>query len=388
MRLSLLAIALFWVAVLLIELLDWNLGVYKALVMVSVLGALLPLTRLAWRAQPAVEPRPEKCLAIAVGLLVAAQAAYAAGLVWHPRLTDIPATILAAGDALLKGANPYVLPIDEGPSEMDMGEIFYGFKYSPLTIVAYLPLGAPLGPRGIVLTNLLLQLATAWLVFQLARAQGTRGTGLLAALIYLTLPILPFEAFHRGVADLVATLPLLVALLHADRKPWLAGLCVGLSLSAKLLPGGLLLPCCLPTESRERLRYGAGIAVGLVPTLLAVLWSPVEVWNNLILFNLLRPMDSTSWLLEAPPATAWIARGAFVVVFLAASALMWRARAMTIPVRCGFGAVAILAALLSGPVVHNNYQLWWLPLFAVVLAAILDRRLPEPARYGDQRTMR
>ena len=61
---------------------------------------------------------------------------------------------------------------------------------------------------------------------------------------------------------------------------------------------------------------------------------------------------------------------------------------MTIPVRCGIGAVVILAALLSGPVVHNNYQLWWLPLFAVVLAAILDRRLPEPARYGDQCTMR
>src|SRR5258708_9768905 len=111
MRLSLLAIALFWVAVLLIELLDWNLGVYKALVMVSVLAALLPLTRLAWRAQPAVEPRPEKCLAIAVGLLVAAQVAYAPGLPWHPRLPAIPPTILAAGDAFFESANPSVFTL-------------------------------------------------------------------------------------------------------------------------------------------------------------------------------------------------------------------------------------------------------------------------------------
>src|SRR5258708_25825988 len=111
MRLSLLAIALFWVAVLLIELLDWDLGVYKALVMVSVLVALLPLTRLAWRAQPAAEPRLEKRLAVAVGVLVAAQVVYAAALTWHPHPNDIPATILAAGDALLKGEHPYVLPL-------------------------------------------------------------------------------------------------------------------------------------------------------------------------------------------------------------------------------------------------------------------------------------
>jgi hypothetical protein len=376
MRRRLAAIALFGVAVLLIEVIDWGAGVYKALVMLAVLLSLVALTRGLGTPQAANGARSERRLAIAVGVLVAAQVAFALLQVWDPHLIDIPASTLEAGRALLAGTNPYTSQLDHTVGASREMEAFQGFKYSPLTAVAYMPLGIPLGDRGVVLTNLALQLTAAWLVYRLARREGGRVTGL----TYLVLPIGPWELFHQGVPDLTAVLPLLAALVFVGGNAGLAGLCVGISLSTKLLPAGLLLPCCLPTDGRDRVRYAVGIAVGLVPLLLAALWSPTAVWNNLVLFNLSRPADSTSWLYWAPSFVSPIARGVFLIVYLGVAAAVWRARAMTVTARCGLGAIVILTTLVTGPIAHNNYQLWWLPLASVVLAVSLDRQVPTPAQ--------
>ncbi len=373
-RQSLIAIAAFWVAAWLIDVNDLDGGLVRALLMLGVLLVLLALTLADGAAQRASAGLRDWHLAIAVGVSLAAQAAYALLQVWDPHLIDISASTLEAGRTLLAGHDPYTSMIDHTEHSPTEAEAFGGFKYSPLMAVAYMPLGMPLGDRGVVLTNVALQLATAWLVYRLAREHGTRATGLTAALAYLMLPIGPWELFHQGVTDLAAVLPLLAALLYVDRNAGLAGLCVGLSLSVKLLPGGLVLPCCLPTETRDRVRYAAGVALGTVPLLLAVLWSPAAVWSNLVLFNLSRPADTTSWLYWAPSFMGPIARGAFLIVYLCVAAMVWRAREITVTTRCGLGAIVILAALLTGPIAHRNYQLWWLPFAAVVLAAGLDRR--------------
>ncbi len=377
MRRPLAAIAIFWVAVLLIEVIDWGAGVYKALLMLGVLLALVALTLGIGRPRRAGKPLPERRLAIAVGVLLAAQVGFALWQAWDPHLIDIPASTLEAGRALLAGVNPYTSLMDRTVGSAPEMAAFRGFKYSPLMAVAYIPLGIPLGDRGVVLTNLALQLVAACLVFRLARDQGTRVTGLTAAFAYLAQPIGPWELFHQGVPDLTAVVPLLAALLRADRNAGLAGLCVGISLSAKLLPAGLLLPCCLPTNPRDRVRYGLGIALGAVPLLLAALWSPVALWNNLVRFNLSRPADSTSWLYWAPSFMGPIARGVILIVYLCIAAAVWRAREIALSARCGLGAILVLATLLTGPIAHNNYQLWWLPLAAVVLALSLHRRAPE-----------
>ena len=373
LRRPLVAIGLFSVAVLLIEVLDWDAGIYKAVVMLGVLLALVTLIPGIGGPEPAGETMPKRALAVAVGALVGVQSAFALLQVWDPQLIDIPASTLAAGRALLTGANPYTLPLDP-----TVGALFQGFKYSPLMAVAYIPLGVPFGDRGVVLTNLALQFATAWLVYRLARDEGRRATGLTAALVYLVQPIGPWELFHQGVPDLVAVLPLLAALRCVDGNAGIAGLWVGISLSAKLLPAGLLLPSCLPRGARDRVRYAAGVAAGTLPLMLAALWSPVALWNNLVLFNLSRPADSTSWLYWAPPLLSPIARAMFLIVYLSIAAAIWRARTITLAARCGLGAIAILTALLAGPIAHNNYQLWWLPLASVVLSVGLGR-LPEPA---------
>src|SRR5205814_2675312 len=168
------------------------------------------------------------------------------------------------------------------------------------------------------------------------------------------------QVLGKGATDLVAVVPLLAALLTVERRPALAGFFTGVSVSAKLLPGLLLLPCALPQASR-RWPYLAGVAVGLLPALVFVVISPVELFDNVILFNATRMPDSTSWLSLAPPVAASAARLVFVASLAALGLFVWR-RAPSLPVRCGLLAGIILLAILSGPAAHHNYHLWWLPL--------------------------
>lgn len=366
---------LFWVAVFLIQKFDWGLGDYKALVLLALLASLPLLLRAARGATPlTTAPR---AIVIAAGLLLAVQAGYGIAKLRHPSLTDVATTTLAAGDAVRAGADPYALPLDR--ESRQVAARFSGYKYLPLTIAAYLPAGAVLGLRGVPLTNLLLHLATVALIFRLAAALSGAGAGWLAALLYLTLPLVPFQLFAKGVTDLVAIVPMLAALLLAGRRAMLAGLCLGLSISAKLLPGALLLPCCLPSGRRDRLAYGAGLLLGLLPILPFALWDPPAFFDNILVFNFVRPADSTSWLLGRPGSVATLAHLAVALLYGAALLTAWR-RKLGLAQRCGWAVSLILATLLAGPAVHHNYQLWWLPMAAALLGvALAPRSLPSAA---------
>jgi glycosyl transferase family 87 len=382
MRRPAIAIAVTWIGVELIQLIEWE------VVTILVLLVLVRLTREISRSQQVIDPWPERPLVLAVAVALVAQFAFALAQLWHPRLIDIPVSVLDAGRALLAGLNPYTSEIDHTvtwPTEL---EFVHGFKYSPLMAIAYMPLGVPLGDRGIILTNILLQGTATWLIYRLARDRATRATGLTAALAYLVLIIMPWEVFHQGVTDLAPVVPLLGALLYADRKPGFAGLLVGISLSTKLIPAGLLLPCCLPTSQDARVRYVIGIMAGALPLLVAALWSPLPVWNNLVVFNLTRPPDKTSWLYWAPPLMGPVARAVLVTVYLWIGAALWRSRTVSIPVRCGLCGIMILTAILTSPASHNNYQLWWIPFASIVLAVGLAAHARTPATPELQFTTR
>ncbi len=390
------AAAAFWIAVALIQKLNWDLGGYKALVLLALLAATPVAVATARRRQPGESRPASHPLLLAVAALLALHAAYAVKELRRPSLIDAATTTLAAQAMVRDGGDPYAAPLD-AVARGATGEARYaGYKYLPLTFLAYLPLGAPLAERGIVLTNLLLHLATIWLIFRLASAMaGPRG-GALAALLYLALPLVPFQLFAKGVTDPVAVVPALVALLLAERSALPAGLCLGLSLSAKLLPGALLLPCCLPGAPRARLAYLLGIGLGLLPVLPFLVEAPRALVDNIVVFNLVRPADSTSWLFAAPPLAATLAHAAVALAYFGAFAAVWR-RPPSLAGRCGLAAMLMLAAILAGPAAHHNYQLWWLPLLAALLGAVLaPERLPSaaaalyqsasrPARQGDLR---
>lgn len=368
---------LFWLAIFLIQKLNWGLGGGRALVLLALLIAACCLTIGAQRAAPAFSASGSRVIAAFVAVLVIAQIVYAAARLAHPHLIDVATTTLAAGKVLLAGGNPYLVPLD--PRTAGDGMSFAGYKYPPAMALAYLPLGAPLAERGVQLTNLLLQLGVVWAMIRVASEIGSRLAGLIAAALYLSLPLLPFQLFAKGVTDLAAVLPLLIALVLSERHAVLAGLCVGLSLSAKPLPGALLVPICLPATGRARLSYGAGIALGLVPSLVYLAWSPAALWQNVVLFNLVRPIDSTSWLFLMPSAASVVLRAAWLALYLAVTAYVWRARP-ALAARCGLAVILMLATMLSGPASHDNYQLWWLPFFAVLLGlALAGAPAPEPA---------
>ena len=355
----------------LIEHFNWNQGRARAVMLVIVLIATLILLRLPPRRALATTP-----IALSRRVLIAACAIALSLHLIHfieffhkPHLFDIATTTISAGEAIRSGQNPYQLPINPEPT-LPQGSLNYnGYKYLPMMAVVYLPLSAVLGERGVLVTNLLLDLAVTGLVFQLTRRAGTHETsGLFAVLLYLMPLMVPRQLFHKGVTDLAAVVPLLVALLYLERKPSLAGLCVGLSISTKLLPGILFIPCCLPQKNPPKLRwwYAVGVVLGLLPTLVFLVWSPIDLFSNALLFNTQRPIDSTSWLFELPSFISWFIRVGFAAMILGVAAYVWFNKP-TLIMRCGLGAICILATILSGPIVHSNYQLWWLPLLAILV---------------------
>ena len=73
----------------------------------------------------------------------------------RPSLIDAARITVAEGQDLRAGENPYASQRDAEAVAGTHDARFAGYKYLPMTLAAYLPLGA-LGARGIVLTNLLL----------------------------------------------------------------------------------------------------------------------------------------------------------------------------------------------------------------------------------------
>jgi len=75
--------------------------------------------------------------------------------------------------------------------------------------------------------------------------------------------MLPRDIYLNAVTDLAPTVFLLAAVALYQARPGFAGVMVGLSVAAKLLPGLLMVVCCFPASAR--LRYAGGILLGLTP---------------------------------------------------------------------------------------------------------------------------
>ncbi len=350
------AVALFWIAVGLIQTFNWGSGIPKAIVMLAVLVAT-PLVLAAAR-RSAVPPLGfTRTIDIACWIALALNLVYFGARIIHPHIIDIGTTTLAAGQAVLHGQNPYALPIDTGPESSG----FTGYKYLPLMIVDYLPLGAPFGQRGVLITNLLMLLASLGLMKRIA---GTT----LAPLALLMLPLVAEQIFAKGATDLAAVLPLLAALALTQRSSFWCGICVGLSIATKLLPGVAMLPALIPATRRDL--FAAGVAVGLLPIVPFFMAGPQEFWGNIVLFNLTRLPDSTSWLHAVPASVATVAHLVFAVSILAAAVYVWR-RSPPAITRAALAATLGIATILTGPGAHHNYQLWWMPFYALALALAL-----------------
>lgn len=349
-------VVLFWIAVALIQTFNWGDGAPKAVVMLLMLAAAPLLLRAAREATP-LSPAFARAAAIALWISLALDLGYLGARIVAPHLIDIATTTLAAGHALLHGANPYAAAIDRGPENAG----FIGYKYLPVMIFDYLPLGALFGERGVLLTNLVLFIGCLALMKRIAGAA-------LAPLLLAMLPLVEEQIFAKGATDLAALLPLLGGLALVERSSFGCGICIGLSIATKLMPGAAMLPALVP--ARHRGRYAAGIALGLLPIVPFFLAGPTYFIGNIVLFNLSRRPDSTSWLYEMPAALGTAAHLVFAAAVLAAAIVIWR-RPPGLAVRATAAATLGIGAILAGPGAHHNYQLWWLPLYAILLSRAL-----------------
>jgi hypothetical protein len=338
------------------------------LVLVGLIMAALPLLlALARRSSASPSQTTGTLLTWSIAILAAAQVAFALAMLVKPKVLDIGETTLAAALATVAGHNPYATPIDAAGGGITDADRFHGYKYLPMMIVVYAPLSLALGIRGIIVTNIVLQALTAVLARSIARLIAGRFAGLAAALLYLSLPFVAHQVFTRGVTDLAPVVLLLTALRFADERPGWAGLMVGLSIATKLIPGIVMLPCALPARG-ERRRYALGVLAGLLPIVPFAATAPDAFVDNVVLFNLVRPIDDTSWLLGLPPLAIAAARGAAVALLAAIAVRIWR-RAPRLDERCLLAALAILAGFAAGPGMHHNYYLWFLPLLAILAAS-------------------
>jgi hypothetical protein len=350
------ALAGFWIAVGLIQTFNWGSGIPKAIVMLLMLAAA-PLLLTAARRSAPPSPAFARTAEIAFWIALALDLVYLGARIIAPHIIDIGTTTLAAGQALLHGQNPYALPIDT----ISESTSFTGYKYLPMMIVDYLPLGAPFGQRGVLITNLALLLASLWLMKRIA---GT----MLAPLALIMLPLVAEQIFAKGATDLAAVLPLLGALALIERSSFWCGLCVGVSIATKLMPGVAMLPALIPASRRDL--FVVGVLVGLLPILPFVIAGPQDFWGNIALFNFSRLPDSTGWLQTMPGGIATAAHLAFAATLLAAAIHVLRRKPPVIA-RAVLAAMLGIAAIVAGPGAHHNYQLWWLPFYALALGLAL-----------------
>ena len=283
-------------------------------------------------------------------------------------VADIGGTTLNAIHAIQKGLNPYT--IDVQGSYTNVSE--RGYTYWPMMFAIYMPLASffPTGWGAIRLTNFVLDIISAALVFVVLCRRSGWLSGVLAMSLYLMLPLLPWRIYSWGDTDLAPTVLLLAALTLFQTRPGLAGLMVGLSVSAKFIPGLLMLVCCLPEFRRSR--YIAGFVLGLAPAAAFFLLAPWDFMSNTMWMLTAKPNES-SWLYGAPFYLIISMRMVCILLMVSVS-LVIAVRPPECLTRCNLYVIFVVAILLVVKY-HNNYAIWWLPFFCILLGSALSRIL-------------
>ncbi len=377
-----------WVLILALEMMNRRSAYGVALALIAAATITLLVMR-NFSSRPArTDTFGHRTWRIALALACAVQVAYGGIHLHRAAILDIGWTTLRAGEVMVHGGNPFSSFMDgkaaglmKSVTNAADAKRYGGYKYLPVMAAAYMPLGLPFKARGLIVTNILLMGGLLAGIWKLARAAATEDAARWAVIFFGILPLPMFQLYAKGVTDIVAVLPLVFSLALTKSRPRAAGLLMGLSLSAKLIPAALLLPFFMPSGGPGRKRFLLWSGVGVLPTIVYFALGPRAFVDNIIVFNLIRPVDPTSWLHSAPHDLIFVLHAAFGIAWLVA-AWSFIKNPRELITRCGVSILFCIAALLVGPDVHENYMLWWLPFFAVLVgqmtAAELGKR-PGPA---------
>jgi hypothetical protein len=145
--------------------------------------------------------------------------------------------------------------------------------------------------------------------------------------------------------------------LFGTGDPGLTGLLLGASASIKIMPAPIAMALLLPLGLPAARRFVAGIAVGLVPILVFAALDPSAFFNNVILFEIVRPSSPASLLFDMPSRVIWLLRIGFAAAFLATAAAA-AIRDWSIERRMTAYVVLTMVLLLTSQTDDDNYWLW------------------------------
>jgi hypothetical protein len=279
-----------------------------------------------------------------------------------------------------------VAQIDSGMSRLFAGR-FTSFIGLPTTAIVHLPFtvlpfeAGVLCYRLLALVAMVVAIALAGLAVPLPQR---RQAWLAGAVCLLSWHAFPFS-LQLGQVDAWLMLALAAAVLAAAREHWLAcGVAIGVAVLLKVSPGWLLLYCLLQRRwlalAGAALVIGAGLLVSLASQHGRDLWqfftavlpslgdSPLHAQNQSLGAFLARLSTEDVQLLSF---AAGIGHWKSVAALLAAG-LLWLSHRRAGSTAEGL-AVAILCALLAGPLTWDHYLSW-----AVIPVMVLAARLHWP----------
>jgi uncharacterized membrane protein len=224
-----------------------------------------------------------------------------------------------------------------------------------------------MGGDGILISNVMVLVFVSFLVSALCGRLFAGNRNWAAALLLAT-PLVGSFVLVGQANDLVAVLPICAAFLIWDKRSGLAGLLLGASASIKIMPAPIAMALLLPLGLQTARRFLIGIAAGLTPIVVFAALDPPAFFNNVVLFEMVRPSSQTSLLFDMPSSVIWALRSGFAVIFLttAAAALI---RHWSVDRRIVAYVVLAMALLLLSQLDMDNYWLWWIPLYLPFLCA-------------------
>ena len=263
-----------------------------------------------------------------------------------------------------------------------------GLKYGPAMLTLYVPFIGMWGKGGIFAANLFYLMVFTLLAF--FRGPQIRHANFWVAGCFLVMLFGPTHIRSQGlVASANDLLPLGWAImgyyLLKRKQTWLFGaFCLSLSFSAKFLPGLFFLPFLLRTNLRTMVVFGFLVLLWFAPFWV---WDSQGLWNNLMVFMLHRPSDSTALAHYLPPAVVvglQVLVGVGLVVFALKTALKSK---------CDhsdwlFVLLGMCALLFAGKILHNNYILWVQVVFGfAVFTWLADHEPSVPGSVLEQRSI-
>lgn len=148
---------------------------------------------------------------ILIAILLVPAVELGSGLI-VPKSFDVASTSVQASRDVLVGVNPYSDPLDRTAGSFTSDRRFAGYKYMPLTAMAYLPFVVVFGDSGILVLNTLAFLAMVPLVGLMAGGASISTRIWLAAVLVAT-PDISQQSFGFRSNDLLAVVPICIAIL-------------------------------------------------------------------------------------------------------------------------------------------------------------------------------